>query len=132
MISSIFLAQVLGVYMLIAGLTFLLFKRKVIPRFVEDFIQRVSLRYFISLWTIIVGLIIVFGHNVWTGWPVVITIIGYLILLKGLVLLWWPSRTLNHFMRGLAYGAYKWWTVLGSIIVFGLGVYLALRGFSLI
>ncbi|MBT5709277.1 hypothetical protein N8766_05260 [bacterium] len=41
---------------------------------------------------LILGVAIVVGHNVWDGsWRVVITVIGYLALLKGIVLLAWPD-----------------------------------------
>ena len=42
--------------------------------------------------TLIIGLAIVVGHNVWDGsWRVVITVVGYLTLLKGFILLAWPD-----------------------------------------
>jgi hypothetical protein len=41
---------------------------------------------------LIIGVAIVVGHNVWDGsWRVVITVVGYLALLKGVVLLAWPN-----------------------------------------
>ena len=45
-----------------------------------------------GLATAVLGLIVVFNHNIWTGgWEVVITVAGWLILLKGLALLLGPD-----------------------------------------
>jgi hypothetical protein len=45
-----------------------------------------------GIMTLIIGVAIVVGHNVWDGsWRVVITVVGYLTLLKGIVLLAWPA-----------------------------------------
>ena len=50
---------------------------------------------------LIIGLTIVVGHNVWDGsWRVVITVVGYLALLKGIVLLAWPG-VLVEMSRGM-------------------------------
>ena len=45
-----------------------------------------------GLATVVFGLIVVFNHNIWTGgWPVVVTITGWLVLLKGLTFLFGPK-----------------------------------------
>ena len=45
-----------------------------------------------GLGAVVFGLIVVFNHNVWTGgWPVVITVSGWLILLKGLSFMFSPG-----------------------------------------
>jgi hypothetical protein len=45
-----------------------------------------------GIMTLIIGVALVVGHNVWDGsWRVVITVIGYLSLLKGIAILAWPD-----------------------------------------
>ena len=71
------------------------------------------------------GVAIVAGHNVWdSSWRVVITIIGYLALLKGVVILAWPNLIVEMsqgmlesgimpFHMAFAAAFYGWLTWLG-------------------
>lgn len=46
---------------------------------------------------VVYGLIVVFTHNIWvTGWPVAVTIAGWLILLKGLTFMFSPEAVRIH------------------------------------
>src|ERR1700686_2865028 len=51
------------------------------------------------------GVAIVVGHNVWTGGPlpVVVTLVGWLILLKGLLLMFLPPDTLAQAYGKMGY-----------------------------
>lgn len=50
-----------------------------------------------GLATVVFGLIVVFNHNIWTGgWVVVVTVAGWLILIKGLVFLFSPRIVRIH------------------------------------
>ena len=46
---------------------------------------------------VVYGLIVVFTHNLWTGgWPVVVTVAGWLILIKGLTFMFSPEVVRIH------------------------------------
>jgi len=132
MISSIFLARVFGVYILLADISFLIMRKNLLPRFIERFINSLSLRYTAALFIMLLGLVIVFGHNVWQGWPLIITIMGYIILMKGLVLFWLPAREATRFIRRVAFGRCKFVFTAGILVSILLGLYLVLQGFYLI
>ena len=53
------------------------------------------------------GVAMVVGHNVWSGGalPVVVTLLGWVTLIKGVVLLATPPRTLGAFYRAMHYPA---------------------------
>ena len=82
MALSLFLAKVMGSYFLIAGLAFLT-QRHVFAEVSGEMSKHFYLAYILSFFVMILGLMIVFGHNIWVAdWRVLITIIGWITLLK--------------------------------------------------
>ena len=80
--SSIFLAKLLGPYCIIVAVG-ILFNRKIYQKLMEDFCKSTALIYMGGVLALFFGLLIVLFHNVWVGgWPVVITVFGWLGLLK--------------------------------------------------
>jgi hypothetical protein len=70
---------------------------------------------------LVFGLLIVMFHNVWVGsWEVIITILGWLALLKGVVLLVQPEFAIKHAQvwasRMQFAGIFA--TVIGAILVY--------------
>ena len=51
-----------------------------------------SLDIILGLFTLLLGLAVVVNHNVWKGWPITITIVGYWIAMKGIVLIYFPEN----------------------------------------
>jgi hypothetical protein len=52
-----------------------------------------ALIFFSGILLFIAGLAIVRAHNVWTGgWPVLVTVLGWLAVLSGLVRMFFPAR----------------------------------------
>lgn len=95
MLSPMFLAQVLGPAFVIVALAVFMNRqmiRHMMDRLSEDN-PAIMLSGFISL---LFGLIIVVSHNVWVwNWQLLITLVGWVSTLKGVVLLWWPSQMLK-------------------------------------
>lgn len=91
--TTIFLAQFWGWLLVILCLTFLL-RRKVL---VEELLRLIGDRGFTLVsgyLALIIGLATVILHNVWVAdWRVVITIFGWLSLLKGIVRIGFPEIT---------------------------------------
>jgi hypothetical protein len=60
-----------------------------------------------GIFTMAGGAATVVGHNVWSGGalPVVVTLVGWLTLIKGVVLMATPPRALTAFYRRLYYPA---------------------------
>lgn len=85
---TIFLGRLIGLFFILSALFMLLHKQSfvaTVPRLVQD----PPLVLFIGMIASVAGLAIVLGHNVWAGGilPVVITLIGWTILIRGLLLL---------------------------------------------
>jgi hypothetical protein len=83
--ASIFLAKLIGPIALAIGLA-LAFNAAVYRAMTDEFLRSHALIFLAGLITLAAGLAIVLSHNVWTAdWRVVITILGWLFIVSGLV-----------------------------------------------
>ena len=124
---SIFLAKVIGLYFIIAAVMYMI-KRKDFNRIIDGF-NNTGLLYVTGLFTMILGLIMVIGHNIWeNSWRVIITLIGWLVFLKGLAFLFLPRKMMLKFSKSFSGG--KEWHFVIAIIMALFGVYLASKGFG--
>ncbi len=97
---SIFLGRALGIYLLIISISMLL-NYKVFFNTFQQWIEQpptITLTAFIS---IILGILMVLVHNVWVmDWRLIITILAWLTLIKGIVRLNFPHavpETMEYF-----------------------------------
>lgn len=78
------LAQIIGVYMLVAGISVLLRPERV-KRAINDAAKSPIIPYFDGALAIVFGLIVVLTHNVWDGLQAsVVTAIGWVSLIAGI------------------------------------------------
>jgi hypothetical protein len=75
------------------------------------------------------GLAIVLAHNVWSGGalPVVVTVVGWLMLAKGLLLLVLTPNALTRMFELLQYGEYFYLSLVPALVA---GLYLTWAGFA--
>ena len=89
--NSLLLAQIIGPYCVIVGVG-LLANRGAYEKVMGDFLKNEALVYFGGAMALLFGLLVVLTHNVWVmGWPAVITIFGWLGVIKGAWLLVFPN-----------------------------------------
>ena len=123
-----FLAKLIGLYCLLVALSMMVQKDAMVTTVSALFQDRPAL-ILAGVIGLGVGLAMVLGHNVWSGGalPVVITVVGWLSVLKGLVLLSFPPGAEQAYFTALHYQqffyAYTGFTLL-------LGAYLTYGGFS--
>jgi len=102
MAYSIFLAHVIGWYCVIMGL-FLLFRRDQVGVIAKDVLAHRGLVVIAAVMTFILGLLLVFSHNIWVAaWPVVITVIAWLTLIAGVVRLFFPEELTRVWRKWLS------------------------------
>ncbi len=88
---SIFLAKVIGLYFVIVSLLLLLNPER-FRLFSEKFLENEIQIFSTALFTLILGILMVVSHNVWVyDWRVFVTVIGWITLIKGILLLLSPS-----------------------------------------
>ncbi len=126
MAISIFFAKFLGLYMLILGLA-LLVRPNTLSLVVKDFVASRALVFLSGAFALVFGLVIVLLHNVWVfNWPVAITIIGYLAVIKGVMRLFFPEWVDPMAARFLDSPVMKAMIFLMILV----GAYLVFQGFE--
>src|SRR5215471_64627 len=79
--------------------------------------------------TTVVGAAIVLMHNVWTEglWPLVVTLTGWMFLMRGVVFLLLPPEFLTPIVARFHFADFFY---VYAMIPLVLGTYLSLRGFT--
>lgn len=93
--TSLFIARLIGPLLLVAGAATLI-NQENMRRMATDFLNSRPLVYVVGVLTLLAGLVIVNTHNVWEGWPVIITIFGWLCVIGGAARILIPDK-----IRGL-------------------------------
>src|SRR4249920_3305016 len=85
---TVFLGKLIGLYCIIVALALMAHKRSTVES-VKALIRNPPLLLFLELIALIAGLAMVLGHNIWSGGAlaVVVTFIGWLVTMRGAVLL---------------------------------------------
>ena len=95
MSTSIIIAQMLGPYYVIVAVGVIL-NYKVYQQMIQELFKSTTLLYFTGIIALIFGLLIVTFHNIWSGdWRLIITITGWLAVLKGCCRILCPQALLN-------------------------------------
>jgi hypothetical protein len=125
---SIFLAKVLGIYLLVVSFA-ILFNLRRTTSIISGVIQNPSLQLIVGILTTIIGILLVVSHNIWIhDWTVVITIIGWLIFIKGVLNLVFPNVA-NALDRPFIQS--KLSCTVSALISLAIGLYLCCKGFEL-
>jgi len=123
---SLLLAQVIGLYLLLEGVV-ILTQKKFIVNVVSDMSNHKALLYVFGAMLTILGLLIVLNHNVWEAtWKVIPTIIGWVLLIKGVLIFFVPKVVMRH-ARKIARNRNL--AVLGGVVALVIGAYLTYIGF---
>ena len=125
---SIFLAKVVGLYLLIIGLGMLI-NRKEFEPLIRQAMKDKLLIFLSGTMALLLGLLVVLSHNVWTpDWRGLITLLGWLTLLKGLMRVLLP--TIAEQIRDSVMKSKNVLTVMATILAF-VGLYLSIVGYVL-
>lgn len=124
--TSIFLARLLGPSMLVivAGLAV---NRATYRALSREFLDSPALIYLAGLMTFVAGLAIVLTHNVWVaGWPVIITIFGWVCIAAGISRIVFPGAVTRLGARMINSQGF----LIGGIVIYlALGAWLTYAGY---
>jgi len=123
-----FLSKLIGLYCIFAGLAMAAHKEATLVT-VSALIHNGPELFIVGIITLGAGLALVLGHNVWSGGvlPVVVTIVGWLTLIKGLLFLCLPPEQAGGLFLGkLSYAGHFHLYVAIVVII---GLYLTIAGF---
>ncbi|HYD93099.1 MAG TPA: hypothetical protein VEB18_01425 [Candidatus Paceibacterota bacterium] len=124
---TIFLAQVFGLYMIIAGIAIIANQRNIMLAVAALVEERFS-QLLVGVLSLLLGLFLVNSHNDWSTLPAgIVSLIGWLSLVKGIFYLFTPENSLTKIIRKL--NQRKWYMIDGIIAIL-IGAYLAGFGYG--
>lgn len=88
--TSIFIAKLVGPMLVLPGLIGLTNPSHV-KAVGEEFLQSRAMIFIAGAMAFIAGLAVVNTHNVWAGWPLIITLLGWLMLAAGVIRMGFPG-----------------------------------------
>lgn len=125
---SIFLAQLFGLYFLIAGLI-VMFRQKSFMHVMTDMLGSRGLLMIVALCQLFAGLALVLGHPIFTAdWRGIITYIGVWIMVEAVFYLTMPYTRLTKFVK--LFSSPTWFNS-GGLLAIVLGAYLTGKGFGM-
>ena len=126
---SIFLSQVIGIYLVLIGLICVI-RRKMMMSAVAEMVKNRGLIYIVCILELLAGIGLVVSHNIWS-WnaTVIVTLVGWLMLIESVVYLVLPYKVVSKIFR--MFNTPRWY-VGGGVLSVVLGLYLAGVGFGFI
>jgi hypothetical protein len=131
MTTSRYIARLMGPVMLIIGIGMaagMLMEGETYSSLLKEFIASRALIFITGILALTAGLAIVNAHNLWVrDWRVMVTILGWLLVLRGVMLLVFPAvvQTLGDRIVASQSGI-----VAGAAITFVLGAILSIMGYE--
>jgi hypothetical protein len=122
---TIFLARFIGLFAILLVAVMLVRGDAIVQALVAD----APVMFVLGIASLVAGLAIVLGHNVWSGGvlPVVVTLVGWLILAKSLLLLLLKPDALAPILDQMQYGVHPTLYLVPAAVV---GLYLTWAGFT--
>jgi uncharacterized protein YjeT (DUF2065 family) len=126
--TSLFLAKLIGPIFLIVGIGLLLNGDRY-RAVVDEVMSSHTLLYIFGAIALTGGLAIVLTHNIWVwDWPVIITIVGWLMIVRGSLRIVIPQQV-EDLARKMVAG---WSNILliSGLLVITLGAFLCWKGYA--
>ena len=125
---TLFLSKLIGLYCILIGLS-LMTRGQATVETVTALLQNPVMTLILGVITLAAGLAMVLAHNIWSGGAlaVVVTLVGWMALIKSLFFLFLPHEMEAGFFIGQLH--YRQFFYLYSAISLVLGVYLTYGGF---
>jgi len=123
---SLFLAKLFGIYLLIVAVLWAV-RGDVISKVIEEFFASRAMLFMSGLLALAVGIAMAISHSVWElNWRGLITVFGYLSIVKGIVRIGFPEVPKKA--AGFLLKDTRIWIWIGLALV--LGGYLTWVGFT--
>ncbi len=124
---TIFLSRLLGLFLLAFVLAMVLHRQAFVET-IDALIADRALLMIAGIAALVAGLAMTLTHNVWSGGalPVIVTLIGWIMLIRGLVVLLLPHEALAALFKMVQFDRYYY---AYAAISFALGLYLTFMGF---
>jgi hypothetical protein len=123
-----FLARLLGLWMVLTVVGLLAEKQAMISM-LDAFFADAALMWITGVFTFLLGLAVVLAHNRWSGGAatIIVTVYGWIALIKGLMFVWLPAPLEIAFYRTLQLDRFYYEYLVLALVV---GGYLIYAGFK--
>ena len=125
---TIYLSRLIGLYCIFVVLSMVIRKQDTVYA-VAALLRNPSTMLVLGIIAVAVGLAMVLAHNIWSGgaMPVVVTLVGWLTLIKGLLILFLPADVQAEIiMSWLRHPLLFYVSMVPSLLI---GIYLTYCGF---
>lgn len=125
---TIFLGKLIGLYCVILALAMMTRKQSAVAA-IGALVRTPPLLLFINVIGLALGLAMVLGHNIWSGGalPVVVTLVGWLMVIRGIVLLALSPDAMIKVFEAVRYEQ-NFYIFMGVTLV--LGLFLTVASFT--
>jgi hypothetical protein len=125
---TVFLARLIGLFCLVVSVAMFLHKQAMVEMLTAMVRDR-PLVFILAMLGSLAGLAMVLAHNVWAGGalPIVVTLFGWILLIRGTILLLMPPDTLASLMDSLPFERLFHFSGGITLVV---GLYLTYAGFK--
>ncbi len=106
----------------------MLINSNLFPIMIGELARNVGLIFLSGILMLLAGLAIVRVHNVWTGgWRILVTVIGWLAIVSGLVRMWFPqgAAPIAESLGGNATAL-----LLAGLVVLAVGAFLSYKAYA--
>ncbi len=120
---TLFLGRLIGLYCVLISLSMVTHKQATVDA-VSALVHSPPVLFVAGVIAVAAGLPLILGHNVWSGGalPVVVTLVDWVALTKGLLVLFLsPKAAAGFFLARLHFEEFYYWYSAGSLL---LGTYL--------
>ena len=125
---TIFLSRLIGLYCIVVALSMVIRKQATVFA-VEAMLRNPSMMLFLGMVAVVAGLAMILAHNIWSGgaMTVVVTLVGWIALIKGLLILFLPADAYAGIILGWLRHPLLFYVSLVLILL--IGIYMIYGGF---
>ena len=105
----------------------LLINRGLFPAMIGQIADSYALIFLSGILSLLAGIAIVRVHNVWSGWPVIVTIFGWLAIAGGLGRMWIPQQAAPI---ALSFGNNPAALLAAGAVLLALGAFLSYKAYG--
>jgi len=124
--TTTFLAQAIGIFFIIVGIS-LATERKMVMNVFKELFQHRVLTYIWGILTLLISVLMILEHNIWSGvTELAVTILGWYLFLEALIYVFLPQKYFSVFYEWLQKKTI-YYTL--TTVFFLAGLYFFLTGF---
>jgi hypothetical protein len=126
MAQSKLIAGFIGPLLMAMGVAMLI-NRHLFPEMIGQLAHNYALIFLSGVLSLLAGIAIVRVHNVWSaGWPVIITVVGWLGIVGGVARMWFPQLAAPV---AETFAANSTTLLIAGLVVLALGAFLSFKAY---